>query len=167
MAADKALILPQIEADPGTDVMNDAVRAALREAAEEEFAKERLSFGSSWWNADTWPRDVLDGLVAEIQAGGGWQALLKKRVTQWATTDVFDEEAPLYKTIYGYIEFRTWGMRRSGPLGWRAMKAKLAELEEAAAGGGGDGGSESGPDSGDGSGSDSGEGSDSSSNRGS
>ena len=64
------------------------------------------------------------------------QALLKTHIGPHATTQVFDEDAALYKTIFGYINFRTWGMQRE-PLNWLAMKAKLAELEAAAAHSGG------------------------------
>ena len=47
-ASDKPMILAQIEESPGVDAMNAAVRKALRDAAENEFAKERHAFGSSW-----------------------------------------------------------------------------------------------------------------------
>ena len=73
VASDKPMIMAQIEENPGTDTMNAAVRAALKDAAKQEFAKTRHAFGSSWWGPDTFPHDVLDGLVAEIQEGGGWQ----------------------------------------------------------------------------------------------
>ena len=48
VASDKPMILAQIEESPGVDAMNGAVRKALRDAAENEFAKERHAFGSSW-----------------------------------------------------------------------------------------------------------------------
>ena len=76
VASDKPLILSQIEENPGTEVMNAAVRAALKDAALREFEKTRHAFGSSWWGPDTFPQDVVDGLVSEIRDNGGWQVCL-------------------------------------------------------------------------------------------
>jgi hypothetical protein len=55
------------------------------------------------------------------------QAMLKTNIGPYSKTQVFDVEAPLYKKINEYLNFRTWGMRRK-PLSWLQMKEKLSRL---------------------------------------
>jgi hypothetical protein len=102
--SDKDLILKEVEVNPGIDAMNDILRLTLREHAEAEFKKERMPFGSVWWQVDQhFPPFILSGLQELIEEYGGWNAMYVSEAEEAEAMQAHVDSSkatPNWKSVY-------------------------------------------------------------------